>query len=166
MPPKPYFCAIFQFFGSFFSYFLGEAKTNVFLFFRFWAGGPKTPGGRQGRNSMVHICKVDFVQCLCLVTVSLVILTSSARRVQSLVRTSSQERKRHINMNFLVRLVLGRPGVVPGTNRAFPWDKPTLSQGQTQVFSWCYAMEAQFVPRAKGGRKVYGVKRLCAFCAR
>ena len=27
------------------------------------------------------------------------------------------------------------PRIVPGTNRICPWDKPNLSQGQTQVFS-------------------------------
>ena len=38
----------------------------------------------------------------------------------------TQVRKRHININVLVRLRLGRPPVCP-------WDKPSLSQGQTQV---------------------------------
>ena len=36
----------------------------------------------------------------------------------------SQARKRHININFLVRLLLGRP-------REYPGDKPGLSLGQT-----------------------------------
>ena len=64
----------------------------------------------------------------------------------------SQARKRHININFLVRLLLG----------------------QTQVFSLLYTMEAQFVPGTnpvcpgdiagtKGGRKSLCVKSLCAF---
>ena len=66
-------------------------------------------------------------------------------------RPVDQARKRHININFLVRLPLGRPPVcprdkpsfslgqtrvVPGTNRWFsPYFtqcKPSLSQGQTQ----------------------------------
>ena len=37
-----------------------------------------------------------------------------------------QARKRHININFLVRLLLGHPGNVPGTK-----DKPGLSPGQS-----------------------------------
>ena len=48
------------------------------------------------------------------------------------------------------------------TNRAYPWDKPTLSQGQAQVLSLFYTMEAQFVPGTnpvKGGRKSLCVKR-------
>ena len=57
-----------------------------------------------------------------------------------------QARKRHININFLVRLLLGHPGNVPGTNRGCPRDKVGLSQGQTQVFSLLYTVEAQFVP--------------------
>ena len=57
-----------------------------------------------------------------------------------------QARKRHININFLVRLLLGHPGNVPGTNRVCPRDKVGLSQGQTQVFSLLYMVEAQFVP--------------------
>ena len=85
-----------------------------------------------------------------------------------------QARKRHININFLVRLLLGHPGNVPGTNRVCPRDKVGLSQGQTQVFSLLYTVEAQFVPGTnpvcpsdipgtKGGRKSLCVKSLCAF---
>ena len=85
-----------------------------------------------------------------------------------------QARKRHININFLVRLLLGHPGNVVGTNRACPRDKVGLSQGQTQVFSLLYTVEAQFVPGTnpvcpgdipgtKGGRKSLCVKSLCAF---
>ena len=52
----------------------------------------------------------------------------------------SQARKRHINVTFFVRLVLGRPrvcpgdftGFVPGTNRVKPWDKPGFSPYFTQ----------------------------------
>ena len=85
-----------------------------------------------------------------------------------------QARKRHINIIFLVRLLLGHPGNVPGTNRVCPRDKVGLSQGQTQVFSLLYTVEAQCVPRTnpvcpgdipgtKGGRKSLCVKSLCAF---
>ena len=42
------------------------------------------------------------------------------------INGENQARKRHININVLVRLHLGRPPVCP-------WDKPGLSQGQTQV---------------------------------
>ena len=88
-------------------------------------------------------------------------------------RGLSQARKRHININFLVRLLLGHPGNVPGTNRVCPRDKVGLSQGQTQVVSLFYTAEAQFVPGTnpvcpwdipgtKGGRKSLCVKSLCA----
>ena len=91
-----------------------------------------------------------------------------------LVEALSQARKRHININFLVRLLLGHPGNVPGTNRVCPWDKVGLSQGQTQVFFLFYTAEAQFVPGTnpvcpwdipgtKGGRQSLCVKSLCAF---
>ena len=59
---------------------------------------------------------------------------------------SAEARKRHININFLVRLLLGHPGNVPGTNQVCPRDKVGLSQGQTQVFLLFYTAEAQFVP--------------------
>ena len=60
-------------------------------------------------------------------------------------------------------------GTTPGLSQVCPRDKPTLSQGQTQVFSLFYTMEAQFVPGTnpvvpgtspgtKGGRKVCVVK--------
>ena len=50
-----------------------------------------------------------------------------------------QARKRHININFLVRLRLGRPPVClrdqprfsPRFTQWSPWDKPGLSLGQT-----------------------------------
>ena len=85
-----------------------------------------------------------------------------------------QARKRHININFLVRLLLGHPGNVPGTNRVCPRDKVGFSQGQTQVFFLFYTAESQFVPGTnpvcpwdipgtKGGRQSLCVKSLCAF---
>ena len=67
-------------------------------------------------------------------------------------------RKRHININFIVRLVLGQPQVCPGdftgfvcgTNSVKPWTNPEfllilhsgspanpgLSEGQTRVCPW------------------------------
>ena len=90
-------------------------------------------------------------------------------------RAYYQARKRHININFLVRLLLGHPGNVPGTNRVCPRDKVGLSRGQTQVFPLLYTVEAQFVPGTnrfvpgtfpgcpKGGRESLCVKRLCVF---
>ena len=86
----------------------------------------------------------------------------------------NQARRRHININFLVRLLLGHPGNVPGTNRVCPRDKVGLSQGQTQVFFLFYTAEAQFVPGTnpvcpwdipgtKGARQSLCVKSLCAF---
>ena len=38
------------------------------------------------------------------------------------------------------------PGISPGLTGFVPGTKPTLSQGQTQVSSLFYTMEAQFVP--------------------
>ena len=46
---------------------------------------------------------------------------------------------------MLVRLVLGRPGSVPGTSPVCPWDEPSLSLGHPG-FSPYYTVEAQFVP--------------------
>ena len=69
-----------------------------------------------------------------------------------------QARKRHININFLVRLLLGHPGNVPGTN---PGDKVGLSQGQTwfspYFTQWKPGMslgQTQFVPGTFRGRRV------------
>ena len=52
----------------------------------------------------------------------------------------NEARKRHININFFVRLVLGRPracpgdftGFVPGTNPVKTWDKPGVAPYFTQ----------------------------------
>ena len=54
-----------------------------------------------------------------------------------------QARKRHININFFVRLVPIFIGFVPGTNPVCPWDK-SEKQGQTQEFSLFYTVEARF----------------------
>ena len=57
MSPKGYFGHIFGLFSCFsanFSYFLGEAKTNIFpIFFLFRAGRPENPvlAGGQGRKA-------------------------------------------------------------------------------------------------------------------
>ena len=52
-----------------------------------------------------------------------------------------QARKRHININFFVRLVLGRPRVCPGDSTGFvPWDKPGEILGQTRAFSLFYTV--------------------------
>ena len=53
--------------------------------------------------------------------------------------SGTQARKRHTNINFFVRLVLGRPrvcpgdftGFVPGTNPVKTWDKPGFSPYST-----------------------------------
>ena len=52
----------------------------------------------------------------------------------------AQARKKHININFFVRLVPVFTGLVPGTN----WDKSGENQGQTQEFSLFYTVEARF----------------------
>ena len=56
----------------------------------------------------------------------------------------NQARKRHININFFVRLVPVFTGFVPGTNPVCPWDKSGEKQGQTQEFSSFYTVEARF----------------------
>ena len=81
-----------------------------------------------------------------------------------------EARERHINRNFSVRLRLGRL-------RMCPWDKPSLSLGQTQHFYLFNTVEVQlsqgptqFVPgtspESKGGGQSLCVKSLCAFFAR
>ena len=65
-------------------------------------------------------------------------------RVDSFQRESNQARKRHININFFVRLVPVFTGFVPGTNPVCPWDKSGEKQGQTQEFSLFYTVEARF----------------------
>ena len=81
-----------------------------------------------------------------------------------------QARKRHININFLVRLLLGRPrecGLSLGHSGVFARDKarfspyftqwkPSLCQGQTQFVPGT-------IPGTKAGRKSLCVKSLCAF---
>ena len=57
----------------------------------------------------------------------------------------AQARKRHININFFVWLVLGRPRVCPGDFTGFvPGTKPCENLGQTRVFSLVYTVEARF----------------------
>ena len=52
---------------------------------------------------------------------------------------------RMVNINFLAWLPLDDPGLVPGTYPVCPWDKPTLSQGQTQDFTLSSATEKAHV---------------------
>ena len=93
----------------------------------------------------------------------------------------TQASKRHININFFVRLVLGRPrdcpgdftGFVPGTNPVKPGTNPGfllilhsgspispgLSPGQTRFVPGT-------IPGTKGGTESLCEKSLCAFFAR
>ena len=86
----------------------------------------------------------------------------------------NQARKRHMNINFFVRLVLGRPrvcpgdftGFVPGTNPGFLLIlhsgspiSPGLSLGQTRFVPGT-------IPGTKGGTESLCEKSLCAFFAR
>ena len=98
-----------------------------------------------------------------------------------MMRHMIQARKRHININFFVRLVLGRP-------QDCPWDKPGLSQGQIR---WKPGTHPDFflilhsgspispslslgqtrfvpgtIPGTKGGTESLCEKSLCAFLAR
>ena len=50
-------------------------------------------------------------------------------------RIGFRQKKRHININFLVRLLFGHPGNVPGTNRECPRDKVGLSHFRSLKFS-------------------------------
>ena len=72
-----------------------------------------------------------------------------------------QARKRHININFLVRLALGRP-------RVCPRDKPRFSPLFTQWTPGLSKGQTRFVrgtnPGSEGGRKSLCVKSLCVFC--
>ena len=86
----------------------------------------------------------------------------------------NQARKRQININFFVRLVLGRPrvcprdftGFVPGTNPGFLFflhsgspANPGLSLGQTEFVPGT-------IPGTKGGTGSLCEESLCAFLAR
>ena len=73
-------------------------------------------GPRTSKND--HLCDLMKVSRLC----GPLGLSSVAAMRLSLV---DQTRKRHININFLVRLLLGRP-------RECPWDKPRFSPYFTQ----------------------------------
>ena len=74
----------------------------------------------------------SVVYCYCRsVLLSVVIWCQLSLENQALLKplhSVFQARKRHININVLIRLRLGRLPV-------WPWDKPRLSQGQTQVVS-------------------------------
>ena len=100
------------------------------------------------------------------------------RKPESRFSPRSQARKRHININFFVRLVLDFTGFVPGTSRVCPRDKSGENLGQPQGFSLFYTVEARFhrvCPRDKPGlslgqsrgrreaQEVYVKKSLCAF---
>ena len=62
-------------------------------------------------------------------------------------RNLSMARKAHKHKLFWSGWSWDDPENAPATNRACLWDKPTLSQGQTQVFPGTfYTVEAQFVP--------------------
>ena len=113
----------------------------------------------------------------------LVIDESISRNSTSLrFHSCFQARKRHVNIDFLVRCCpWDDPRFVPGQAHFVPGsrDKPGLSLlGQTQDFSLVYTLEAkpslsqgqtQFVPRTNRRRRVaekaYVLKSLCAFFA-
>ena len=60
------------------------------------------------------------------------------------LKFNPQARKRHVNINFFVRLVPVFTGFVPGTNPVRPWDKSGEKQGSTQEFFLFYTVEARF----------------------
>ena len=86
---------------------------------RCWASKRTFPTGSTG-------CHNDSWGEALLLAVGAFLLAVKLLCLQSLKALINQARKRHININILVRLRLGRPPVCP-------WDKPGLSQGQTQV---------------------------------
>ena len=63
----------------------------------------------------------------------------------------SGKKKAHKHKLFGPVALGTQSGFVPGTNRVCPRDKVGLSQGQTQVFSLLYTVEAQFCPWDKPG---------------
>ena len=65
-----------------------------------------------------------------------------------------QKRKRHININFFVRLVPVFTGFVLGTNPACPWDKSGEKQGQTQEFSYSTQWKPDFTGFVPGTNPV------------
>ena len=69
---------------------------------------------------------------------------------------SDQARKRHININFVVRLVLGRPRVFSLFYTVEARQTRGLSQGQTQFVPGT-------IPGTKGGTESLCEKSLCAF---
>ena len=94
-----------------------------------------------------------------------------------------QARKRHININIFVRLVLGRPRACPGDKPGdVPVTNPVANLVQTQVFALFYTVEARqtrvcawdkpsFCPWDqdtgwKGGTKSLCEKSSCASFAR
>ena len=83
-------------------------------------------------------------------------------------------RKRHINVNFLVRLPLGRPRECPGDEPGLSLGQNPLCPGTNPIFllilHWKPSLsqrQAHFVTGTisgtKGGRKSLCVKSLCAF---
>ena len=72
------------------------------------------------------------------------------------------KRKAHdLNINFLVRLCLKRP-------RVCPRDKPSLSLGHTEGFSFLYTVETQCLlgtNQVKRRQKSSSAKSLCVFFA-
>ena len=86
----------------------------------------------------------------------------------------NQARKRHININFLVRLLLGHPGNVPGikgnvpgTKWVCPRDKPRFSSYFTQRKPSLSLGQTQFVSGTFRGRRaadrVYVLKVYVSF---
>ena len=106
----------------------------------------------------------------------------SCSKVRGLGLSHPQARKRHININFVVRLVLGRPrvcpddftGFVPGTNLVKTWDKPGFSPYFTQwkpgkpgfVPGTNPGLSPGINPGSKGGTESLCEKSSCVFFAR
>ena len=101
-------------------------------------------------------------------------LTVLARAVFEIRVVDFQARKRHINIIFFVRLVLGRPrvcpgdftGFVPGTDPVKTWDKPGFSPYLTQWKPDFTGFVPGTIPGTKGGTESLCEKSLCAFFAR
>ena len=134
----------------------------------FWAGGgpkyffegPKCPPSKKGKPCQHK--PIHPQQCQKCFKLSAASRPAPYRGSQSSIsgKEGFQARKRHININFLVRLPLGRPPVcprdkpslslgqtfVPGTNPGCPWDKPGFSSYFTQWKPSLSQGQTQFVP--------------------
>ena len=91
--------------------------------------------GHRGNHLVVDIVFLFILECAYCYIKGFLYLPPAWNISRGPLVFGGQARKRHININFFVRLVLGRPrvcpgdftGFVPGTNPVKTWDKPGFS---------------------------------------